>query len=165
MAIKDEYEVARLFTDGRFKTQLEQTFEGTPKISFHLAPPVLSKKGSPRKIEFGSYMFSVFKLLAKLKGLRGGLFDVFSYSAERKMEHALIDEFKLTIDTLLATLTDQNRQLAIEIVELYQGVRGFGHVKEKNYQQYRLRLEQQLRRYAKPESSLNVIKVEVANVA
>jgi len=165
MAIKDEYEVARLFTDGRFKTQLEQTFEGTPKISFHLAPPVLSKKGSPRKIEFGSYMFSVFKLLAKLKGLRGGLFDVFSYSAERKMEHALIDEFKLTIDTLLATLTDQNRQLAIEIVELYQGVRGFGHVKEKNYQQYRLRLEQQLRRYAKPESSLNVIKVEVANIA
>jgi indolepyruvate ferredoxin oxidoreductase len=128
MAIKDEYEVARLFTDGRFEAQIKETFEGSPKLSFNLAPPLLSlmlsKKGSPRKFEFGSYMFSAFKLLAKLKGLRGGTFDVFSYTAERKLEVNLIEELKLTIDVLLASLNDQNKPLAIEIVELYLGVRG-----------------------------------------
>ncbi|MGK0437655.1 MAG: indolepyruvate ferredoxin oxidoreductase [Paracoccaceae bacterium] len=169
MAIKDEYEVARLFTDGRFEAQLKETFEGSPKLSFNLAPPLLSqmlsKKGSPRKFEFGSTMFSAFKLLAKLKGLRGGTFDVFSYTAERKLEVTLIDELNLTIDLLLASLNSQNKQLATEIVELYLGVRGYGHVKEKNYHQYRLRLKQQLSRYAEPTSPLKAINVEVANVA
>ncbi|MBL4671232.1 MAG: indolepyruvate ferredoxin oxidoreductase family protein, partial [Arenicella sp.] len=169
MAIKDEYEVARLFTDGRFEAQLKETFEGSPKLSFHLAPPLLSqmlsKKGSPRKFKFGSYMFSAFKVLAKLKGLRGGTFDVFSYTAERKLEVNLIEELNLTIDLLLASLNDQNKPLATEIVELYLGVRGYGHVKEKNYDQYQLRLKQQLSRYAEPASPLMAINVEVANVA
>ena len=165
MAIKDEYEIARLYSDGRFKKQLQETFEGTPKISFHLAPPILSKKGSPQKMEFGSYMFWAFKMLAKFKGLRGTIFNVFGHSSERKMELKLIDELNQTIDTLLATLTKQNRQLAIEIVELYLGVRGYGHVKEKNYDQYRLRLKQQLTRYEEPESTLKSINVEVADVA
>jgi len=165
MAIKDEYEVARLYTDGRFQAQLEATFEGSPKISFHLAPPILSKKGSSKKIEFGSYMFGAFRLLAKLKGLRGGFFDVFGYTSERKLEVRLIEELNLTIDVLLVTLNGENRQLATEIVELYLGVRGYGHVKEKNYNQYRLRLKQQLGRYSKNESGLNAINVEVANVA
>jgi indolepyruvate ferredoxin oxidoreductase len=165
MAIKDEYEVARLYTDGRFESQLEQAFEGKPKISFHLAPPILSKKGAPRKIEFGSYIFPVFKLLAKLKGLRGGLFDVFAYSAERKMEAGLVDEINTTIDELLLTLKRENLQHAMEIIELYQSVRGYGHVKEKNYQQYQLRLKQQMGRYTKPEQGLQAINVEVANVA
>jgi len=142
MAIKDEYEVARLFTDGRFEAQLKETFEGSPKISFHLAPPILSKKGSPRKIEFGSYMLTAFRLLAKLKGLRGTMFDVFSYSSERKMEVILIDELNCTIDQLLVTLSEQNKGLATEIVQLYQNVRGYGHVKDKNYHQYRLRLNE-----------------------
>jgi indolepyruvate ferredoxin oxidoreductase len=169
MAIKDEYEVARLFTDGRFEAQLKETFEGSPKLSFNLAPPLLSqmlsKKGSPRKFKFGSYMFSAFKVLAKLKGLRGGVFDVFSYTAERKLEVNLIEELTLTIDLLLDTLNEQNKPLATEIVELYLGVRGYGHVKEKNYHQFQLRLKQQLSRYAKPASSLTAINVEVANVA
>ena len=165
MAIKDEYEVARLYGDGRFEEKLKETFEGAPKISFHLAPPILSKKGSPRKIEFGSYMLSAFKLLAKFKGLRGTMFDVFGYSSERKMEVALIDELNQTIDVLLASLTDQNRQLATQIVQLYEGVRGYGHVKEKNYHQYQLRLKQQLSRYNEPQSALKSINVEVANVA
>jgi indolepyruvate ferredoxin oxidoreductase len=110
-------------------------------------------------------MFSAFKLLAKLKGLRGGTFDVFSYTAERKLEVTLIDELNLTIDLLLASLNSHNKQLATEIVELYLGVRGYGHVKQKNYHQYRLRLKQQLSRYAEPASPLSAINVEVANVA
>jgi len=126
---------------------------------------MLSSKGSPRKFEFGSYMFTAFKLLAKLKGLRGGIFDIFAYSAERKLEVSLIEELNHTIDLLLASLSDQNKQLATEIVELYLGVRGYGHVKEKNYHQYKLRLKQQLSRYAEPTSSLKAINVEVAKVA
>jgi len=154
-----------LYSDGRFKKQLQETFEGTPKISFHLAPPILSKKGSPRKMEFGPYMFWAFKMLAKLKGLRGTVFNMFGHSSERKMELKLIDELNQTIDTLLGSLNKQNRQLAIEIVELYLGVRGYGHVKEKNYNQYLLRLNQQLTRYNESKSALNSINVEVADVA
>jgi indolepyruvate ferredoxin oxidoreductase len=171
MAIKDEYDVARLFTDGRFEAQIKQTFEGSPKISFNLAPPLLSqmlsKKGAPRKFEFGSYMFSAFKVLAKLKGLRGGIFDVFGYTAERKLEVHLVEELNSTIDLLLASLSQQNRQLGCEIVELYLGVRGYGHVKEKNYDQYQLRLKQQLSRYTDPASAsgLKAINVEIANLA
>ena len=81
------------------------------------------------------------------------------------MEVALIDELNQTIDVLLASLTDQNRQLATQIVQLYEGVRGYGHVKEKNYHQYQLRLKQQLSRYNEPQSALKSINVEVANVA
>jgi len=149
MAIKDEYEVARLYTDGRFEQQLAKVFEGKPKLSFHLAPPILSSKAKPRKITFGSYMFPMFKLLAKLKGLRGTAFDVFSYSAERKMERALIDELNHTIDQLLERLDTANREYAVRAVELVKGVRGYGHVKEKNYQQYKVLLKQQLRSYRK----------------
>ncbi len=147
MAIKDEYEVGRLYTDGRFEKQLEQTFEGKPTLSFHLAPPILSTKKNPRKITFGGYMLFGFKVLAKLKGLRGTVFDVFAYSAERKMEVALIDELNQTIDELLERLSRANREYAVRAVELILGVRGYGHVKEKNYQQYKVLLKQQLRSY------------------
>lgn len=149
MAIKDEYEVARLYTDGRFEEQLARTFADKPKISFHLAPPILSSKKNPRKIRFGSYMLHAFKLLAKFKGLRGSALDVFSYSSERKMEIALIEELIQTIDELLERLTAENREYAVRAVELVMGVRGYGHVKEKNYQQYQVALKQQLRSYRK----------------
>ena len=81
------------------------------------------------------------------------------------MEVRLIDELHQTIDLLLATLNDQNRALAVQIIELYHGIRGYGHVKEQNYHQYRTRLKQQLARYADDRSGLNAINVEVANVA
>lgn len=149
MAIKDEYEVGRLFTDGRFEQQLAHTFEGKPKISFHLAPPILTNKNNPRKISFGSYMLPAFKMLAKLKGLRGTAFDVFGYSAERKMEVGLVSELNDTIDELLERLSIENRDYAVRAIELVLGVRGYGHVKEKNYQQYKVLLKQQLRSYRK----------------
>ncbi len=171
MAIKDEYEVARLYTDGRFESQLKENFEGSPRLSFHLAPPLLSSllgdKGAPRKFTFGSYMLPMFRMLAKLKGLRGSVFDVFAYSAERKLELSLIQHFENTVDQLLASLTLDNRQHAVEIIELYLGVRGYGHVKHANYQQFELRLNQQLTRFLSQakQGSLNGIQVEVANVA
>lgn len=165
MAYKDEYEVARLYSDGRFKKQLEAQFDGPVKVKFHMAPPLFSKRdpdtGHLRKKKFGAYMMSMFKLMAPLKVLRGGKFDVFGYSQERKMERGLIEELQQTIDTLLAGLTTEKLTHAVEIIELVLDVRGYGHVKHANYEQYQLRLTQQLKRYAGDIG----IKVEVANVA
>ncbi|MEM7359600.1 MAG: indolepyruvate ferredoxin oxidoreductase family protein [Pseudomonadota bacterium] len=166
MAYKDEYEVARLYTDGRFQKQLERQFEGKVKLNFHMAPPLLSKRdpdtGHLRKRKFGAYMMTMFKLMAPLKVLRGGKLDIFGYSAERKMERGLIDELNQTIDTIIAGLNAEKLQHAIEIIELVLDVRGYGHVKEGNYEQYQLRLTRQLKRY---QGELEGIAVEVANVA
>jgi indolepyruvate ferredoxin oxidoreductase len=134
MAYKDEYEVARLYTDGRFVEQLKAQFEGDFSVKFNLAPPLLAKKdakGRLVKAEFGSWMWSAFKLLAKMKGLRGGAFDIFGYTEERKMERALIVEYRSMVEALAAGLTIGNHATAVELANLPEQVRGFGHVKEK----------------------------------
>jgi indolepyruvate ferredoxin oxidoreductase len=133
MAYKDEYEVARLYTDGRFVEQLKLQFEGDFSLKFNLAPPLFAKKdgkGHLVKAEFGSWMWRAFKLLAKFKGLRGGAFDIFGYSEERKMERALIVEYREMIEALLAGLDAGNVANAVELANLPEQVRGFGHVKE-----------------------------------
>jgi indolepyruvate ferredoxin oxidoreductase len=147
MAYKDEYEVARLYTDGRFVEQLASQFEGKFSLKFNLAPPLFAKKdakGHLVKAEFGSWMWTAFKLLAKLKGLRGGAFDVFGYTAERKMERALINEYRGMIDGLLASLEAENHTTAVELASLPEQIRGFGHVKEKAVAEYRARKEELL---------------------
>jgi indolepyruvate ferredoxin oxidoreductase len=133
MAYKDEYEVARLYTDGRFVEQLKTQFEGDFTLKFNMAPPLFAKKdakGRMLKAEFGSWMWNAMKLLAKLKGLRGGALDVFGYSAERKMERALIVEYRAMIESLLASLNAGNHATAVELATLPEQIRGFGHVKE-----------------------------------
>ena len=134
MAYKDEYEVARLYTDGRFALQLKSQFEGDFKLKFNLAPPLFAKKdakGHLVKAEYGSWMWTAFKLLARLKGLRGSAFDVFGYTAERKMERALIAEYREMIEALLPSLDAGNIAAAVELASLPEHIRGFGHVKEK----------------------------------
>ncbi|MES2126117.1 MAG: indolepyruvate ferredoxin oxidoreductase family protein [Pseudomonadota bacterium] len=140
MAYKDEYEVARLYTDGRFVEQLQSQFEGNFSVKFNLAPPLLAKKdakGHLVKAEFGSWMWSAFKLLAKFKGLRGGAFDIFGYTEERKMERALIVEYGDMIDALLPTLTAEMLPVAVDLAKLPEQIRGFGHVKEKAVASFR----------------------------
>jgi indolepyruvate ferredoxin oxidoreductase len=142
MAYKDEYEVARLYTDGRFVEQLKSQFDGDFSVKFNLAPPLFAKKdakGHLVKAEFGSWMWSAFKLLARLKGLRGGAFDVFGYTAERRMERALIAEYREMIEGLLGTLDGANHANAVELATLPEQIRGFGHVKEKAVEAYRVR--------------------------
>jgi indolepyruvate ferredoxin oxidoreductase len=142
MAYKDEYEVARLYTDGRFVEQLKTQFEGDFSLKFNLAPPLFAKKdakGHLVKAEFGSWMWRAFALLAKCKGVRGGMFDVFGYSAERKMERALIAEYRLTIEGLLPRLDQAGHADAVELASLPEQIRGFGHVKEKAVAEYRVR--------------------------
>jgi indolepyruvate ferredoxin oxidoreductase len=133
MAYKDEYEVARLYTSGDFKRKLEQQFEGDYKLHFHLAPPLLAKKdaqGHLLKREFGPWVFTAFGLLAKLRGLRGTAWDVFGYTAERRMERQLIADYEKTVGGLLAALDSGNVGLAAEIASIPEHIRGYGHVKE-----------------------------------
>jgi len=147
MAYKDEYEVARLYTDGRFVEQLQSQFDGKFSVKFNLAPPLFAKKdakGHLVKAEFGSWMWSAFKLLAKLKGLRGTAFDVFGYTAERRMERALVTEYRDMIEALLPSLDATNHAVAVELAGLPEQIRGFGHVKEQAVAEYRVRKQELL---------------------
>jgi len=136
MAYKDEYEVARLYTDGRFEKALSERFQDGWKLSFHLAPPLFAERdaltGHLKKREYGAWMLPVFRLIASLKGLRGSAFDLFGRSAERRMERQLIADYETTLATLTAGLDADNHALAIEIASLPLTLRGFGHVKEAN---------------------------------
>jgi indolepyruvate ferredoxin oxidoreductase len=135
MAYKDEYEVARLYTDGDFTKKIADMFEGDFSLNFNLAPPLLAKRdpvtGHLRKAAYGPWMFRAFKLLAKFKGLRGGALDVFGYSAERRMERELITEYEKVIAEILAGLNENNYDHAIALAQIPEQIRGFGHVKER----------------------------------
>lgn len=133
MAIKDEYEVARLYTDGSFKSQLAAEFQSWERLEFHLAPPILGRKGTdgkPRKSRFGPWMMTGFRVLAALKGLRGTPFDIFGRSAERKMERRLLAEYEADLDLIAARVTAGTVEAAAALASVPQLVRGFGHVKE-----------------------------------
>ncbi len=136
MAYKDEYEVARLYAEGDFAKTIENMFEGDYKVYYHLAPPLLAKPdprtGEPKKMRFGPWMMSAFRLLAKLKGLRGGPLDPFGRTEERRAERALIGEYEQTVEQLLAGLTRENLAAAVEIASLPEEIRGFGHIKMKS---------------------------------
>jgi indolepyruvate ferredoxin oxidoreductase len=110
-------------------------FEGDYKLHYHLAPPLTAKKnakGELVKQPFGPWMLTAFKLLAKMKGLRGGALDVFGKTEERKMERALIGEYRDSIDTVLSSLSPGNLSLAVEIARIPEDIRGYGHVKERH---------------------------------
>ncbi|HXP32321.1 MAG TPA: indolepyruvate ferredoxin oxidoreductase family protein [Stellaceae bacterium] len=135
MAYKDEYEVARLYTDGKFRAALQRQFEGDFRLEFHLAPPLLAVRdpetGHLLKRGYGSWMLPVFRILARLKRLRGTRFDLFGRSAERRMERRLIAEYDTMIRELVAALTPENHALAVAIAQLPEQIRGFGHIKER----------------------------------
>lgn len=137
MAYKDEYEVARLYTSGEFEQRIRNTFEGDYKLHFNLAPPLFAKRdadGNLKKAEYGPWVFKAFKLLANLRFLRGGALDVFGYTAERKMERRLIADYAKTIDELLAGLDRDNHALAVDIASVPEHIRGYGHVKERHFE-------------------------------
>ncbi len=135
LAYKDEYEVARLYTDGDFGKALHQAFEGKYKLQFHLAPPLLAprdpKTGELQKRTYGRWVFTAFKLLAKLKGLRGTRLDVFGHTAERKAERALIADYEAAMEEILAGLKKENHGIALEIARTPEVIRGYGHIKER----------------------------------
>ncbi|MDB5593110.1 MAG: indolepyruvate ferredoxin oxidoreductase family protein [Hyphomicrobiales bacterium] len=136
MAVKDEYEVARLYADGSFQRQVEQTFEGELRYEFHLAPPLLARRdkhtGLVRKMSFGPWMMHAFRALAKLKGLRGTPFDPFGRTSERRMERALLASYEALLDEIAAGLDPANHDVYAALAALPQRIRGFGHVKERH---------------------------------
>ena len=135
MAYKDEYEVARLYTDGAFRDRLAAAFEGDLRLTFHLAPPLLARRdpvtGEPRKREYGPWMWRVLGLVAKMRFLRGTPFDPFGRTAERRMERRLIEEYFETVEELLARLRPENLALAVDIASIPELIRGYGHVKAR----------------------------------
>ncbi len=136
MSYKDEYEVARLYSSPEFLAKLEQEFEPGYKLKFNLAPPIISKNnpstGLPMKREFGGWMLPNFKLLARLKGLRGGPFDIFGYSAERRQERRLIDDYEAMMNRVVDGLNSEKLAAAVEIARLPDQIRGYGYVKEQS---------------------------------
>ncbi|MDR3390010.1 MAG: indolepyruvate ferredoxin oxidoreductase family protein [Rudaea sp.] len=153
MAYKDEYEVARLYTSGDFAKRIRETFDGDYKIHFHLAPPLLARRDSDgrlRKGEYGPWVFTAFKALAKLRGLRGGMFDIFGYSAERRQERQLIDDYFRAVDELLAGVTRDNQSLAVEIATIPEHIRGYGHVKDEHYAKAKARWDELMTAWRHP---------------
>jgi len=139
MAYKDEYEVARLYADPQFLQKMQAQFEGQPgtdyKLGFYLAPPLLARRdehGHLVKRRFGQWMLPAFRVLSKLKMLRGTPLDVFGHTDERRAERRLVADYLTMVDAFCSTLSRDNRAVAVELACLPEGIRGFGHVKERN---------------------------------
>jgi indolepyruvate ferredoxin oxidoreductase len=164
LAYKDEYEVARLYTDGRFEKQIRDQFDGDFKISFNLAPPLLGGAkdalGRPVKRAFGAWMMPVFKLLAGLRGLRGTAFDIFGHSADRKLERDLIVAYEKDVAATLGALSPVTLDTAVELLSLPDRVRGYGPVKEKAAKEAQTRHAQLVADLANPPSAPRQIAAE-----
>jgi indolepyruvate ferredoxin oxidoreductase len=137
MAYKDEYEVARLYTDGTFQQQIRNEFDGDSlRFEFHLAPPLFAPRdkttGLPRKMSFGPWLLPAFRLLAALKFLRGTPLDPFGRSAERRTERKLISDYEVLLDEIVTRLDPDNHHLAVGLAAIPEKIRGFGHVKQRH---------------------------------
>jgi indolepyruvate ferredoxin oxidoreductase len=156
LAYKDEYEVARLFTDGRFDAEVAKHFDGVRKTEFHMAPPLLARfwrdpvTGHPRKIRIGGWIQPVLRLLAKGKSLRGGRWDVFGYSAERRRERQLIADYEALLDRIGNKLTAETHVVATALAGIPLEIKGFGHVKEANQRRAMLRWKELLDELGNP---------------
>ncbi len=141
MAIKDEYEVARLYTDGSFAKQISNQFSDWRKLEFHLAPPTFSHANEgeqPRKSSFGPWMMSAFRILARLKGIRGSFADIFGYSSERRMERQLLDEYFEDLKLIAENFRPENIDNCQALAGIPSNIRGFGHIKLANAEAARL---------------------------
>jgi indolepyruvate ferredoxin oxidoreductase len=153
MAIKDEYEVARLYTDGSFQAQLSTQFESYDKLEFHMAPPILGRRDSEgrlRKSRFGPWMMKGFSILAGLKGLRGTAFDVFGYFEERKMERALLARYEEDLAVIERELAPGCIEAAAALASVPAMIRGFGHVKQANAVKAEQERERLMKRFLEP---------------
>jgi indolepyruvate ferredoxin oxidoreductase len=157
LAYKDEYEVARLYADGDFLRRVAETFEGDYRLRFHLAPPLLARRdpltGKLKKRVYGPWMLGAFRVLARLKGLRGTPLDPFGYTRERRMERQLIAGYERLIDELLQRLNADNYDTAVRLAAIPEQIRGFGHVKERHLKHAREREAELLEVFRNPPPS------------
>jgi indolepyruvate ferredoxin oxidoreductase len=166
LAIKDEYEVARLYAETDFVQRIAAQFEGDYKLRFHLAPPALNKSdaktGAPRKSTYGPWMLPAFRTLARLRRFRGGALDIFGRTEERRKERALIGQYEALIDELLARLSPQNYDLAVALASIPEHIRGYGHVKERHLKDAKAREAALLERFRGTPEPAPAPKVAVA---
>jgi indolepyruvate ferredoxin oxidoreductase len=156
MAYKDEYEVARLHAQSGFQEKIAAMFEGDYKVHYHLAPPLIAKrneKGELQKKKYGPAMLGAFRVLARLKGLRGTALDIFGRTEERRGERALIAEYRANIEQVLAGLEPGNLTLAVEIARIPEQIKGFGHVKARNLETARAQWVQLRERWQRPDAA------------
>jgi indolepyruvate ferredoxin oxidoreductase len=156
MAYKDEYEVARLYAQPAFWDEIARTFDGDYKVHFNLAPPLLAKKdaeGQLTKAEYGPWIRHAFRMLSKLRFLRGGVLDVFGRTAERRMERQWIADYFAAVDELAGGLTRDNVALAAEIASVPEHIRGYGHVKEHHEKSAREQWNALLSRWRHPQAA------------
>ena len=157
LAYKDEYEVARLYTNGEFRKNIKDQFEGNYKLQFHLAPPLFSERdpntGHQIKKEFGSGTLFMFYILSRLKFLRGTKFDPFGYTSERKLERKLVKKYESNIKEILSQLTHENHELAVAIAKIPEHIRGYGHVKHDNYKKAIIEEEAMIRAFRNSDPS------------
>jgi indolepyruvate ferredoxin oxidoreductase len=154
MAYKDEYEVARLFTETDFLRRVADQFDGPYEFNFHLAPPILGDRdpqtGHLRKRRFGRRTVLVFRILAKLRWLRGTPFDLFGRSEERRAERRLISDYEAMLNDVLAHLSPANHAAAVDLAALPLEIRGFGHVKEASLARAKAKEAMLLTRFRSP---------------
>jgi indolepyruvate ferredoxin oxidoreductase len=154
LAYKDEYEVARLYTDGAFRRQLENAFEDGGRVTVHLAPPLLTRRdrrtGRASKRAFGPWIWPVLRLLARMRWLRGTPLDLFGYSHDRRLDRALVREYESLVATLLARLAPHNHDVAVELASLAISIRGFGPVRQDAAVKARARRAALLERFLAP---------------
>ena len=166
LAYKDEYEVARLFTNGHFLSKVNERFEGDFKLKFHLAPPLLAHPdpvtGRPKKRQYGPWVFHLFKLLARMKGLRGTPFDIFGYTRERRHEREAIRNYEARVEDLIRRLDGANHGLAVEIASLPEHIRGFGSIKIASLERAREKERDLLERFDQRSSEPLSVEREVA---
>ncbi len=151
LAYKDEYEVARLYSRPLFREQLQAQFEGEYKLRLHLAPPLFAKRdpvtGHLRKKAFGPWVFKAFGVLARLRILRGTVFDPFGYTAERKLERRLIKDYETLVEDVLDRLSADNHEIAAELAATPEHIRGFGHVKQEHLEKAKQQETELLQRF------------------
>ena len=156
LAYKDEYEVARLFTHPAFEAALSEQFEARGKLSFHLAPPLLARHdkatGEPRKMQFGRWLLPVFRALSKGRRLRGTAWDVFGYTQERQLERQMIADYELLLDEIVRRLSPQTHATAVALARLPLDIKGFGHIKLRNYKSAKAREAALLAKLRNPAS-------------
>jgi indolepyruvate ferredoxin oxidoreductase len=163
LAYKDEYEVARLHSDPAFRAKIASQFEGNYKLNFYMAPPIISKpdpvSGKVAKKRFGPWMMTAFSLLAKMKPLRATPFDMFGYTAERRTERKLIEEYEATVEEILSRLSSENQALALQLASIPDEIRGYGHIKEGSLKVARIKWNDLLAQLR------GQIKAQVINIA
>ena len=168
MAYKDEYEVARLYSEPAFVAALQSRFAGSPRLKVNLGAPYLSlgrkdaKTGRPRKVAFpGWLIFPLFRLMARAKRLRGTPFDIFGYAAERRMERALIGEYQALMRTVAGKVSGATMLSAVEIAAAADLIAGYGPVKEEGVTQFRARVAELLPQL---QASAKIAQREAARV-